>query len=237
MVLHELSSDALSNDRCFFAVMGDFEKAFPSTWREDILGLAARCPGVQGGIFHLLGDILAWDAVHVLLAGSGVVNVCQQGLPEGGCSGPILYTLLPDSLARIFAQESCGVAMHPCFPQLWLGHRWSGQGTPRDEWTQRILRSLPQGPDLPSCAALRGEQDLEASAARALDLISAQRLAILLHADDPVLLASSWGELCRMLLIVERWAPMHGACFHVRADKTVLMRIGGQRGGAYHVSP
>ena len=235
MVLHDLSMDALSCGRCFFAVLGDFEKAFPSTWREDILCLAAKCPGVAGGVLHLLGDALAWDAVHVLLAGSGVINICQ-GLPEGGCLGPILYTLLPDSLARILAQESCGVAMQPGIPLLWQGHQWSGQGTPRDDWTRRILHSLPQGPDLPSCAALRRQQDLEASAARALDLNAADRLAILLHADDPVLLASSWGELCRMLLIVERWAPLHGACFHVGADKAVLMRIGFWSHYPHHVS-
>ncbi|OLP99287.1 hypothetical protein AK812_SmicGene18188 [Symbiodinium microadriaticum] len=82
LVLHDLAQITVHQNRCFYAVMGDFEKAFPSVWREDVLSLAAECPGVSGGVLHLLGDILDLDMVSVLLSGSSVVPV-RQGLPEG----------------------------------------------------------------------------------------------------------------------------------------------------------
>ena len=90
-----------------------------------------------------------------------------------------------------------------------------------------MVTALQTDARLPSSSELLNRADLEASAARALDILSAHKLAILLHADDPVILASSWGELARTLLIIERWAPLHGACFHVGASKTVLFRVGG----------
>ena len=43
---------------------------FPVNVPEDILCLAARCPGIEGGVVYVLGDILACDTVHMLLAGS-----------------------------------------------------------------------------------------------------------------------------------------------------------------------
>ena len=226
LVLHDLAQITVHQNRCFYAVMGDFEKAFPSVWREDVLSLAAECPGVSGGVLHLLGDILDLDMVSVLLSGSSVVPV-RQGLPEGGVLGPILYTLLPDSLAKVLLGHSCGLALSPKVPAAWANHSWSGQGTPQANWTDRIVTALQTGARLPSSSELLHRPDLEASAARALDILSAHKLAILLHADDPVILASSWGELARTLLIIERWTPLHGACFHVGPSKTVLFRVGG----------
>ena len=49
----------------------------------------------------------------------------------------------------------------------------------------------------------------------------------LVHADDPVFLASSAGELQRTIDIVSAWCVEHGAEFHVNQVKTVAFRMGG----------
>ncbi|CAE7431354.1 unnamed protein product, partial [Symbiodinium sp. CCMP2456] len=190
LALTELRQLAVaSQHRCVFVLMGDFEKAFPSCWRNDILHLAAECPLLSGG--------------------------------------PLLYPLIPNSLTRVLLHEKCGVALDAALPKEWKDHQWSGQGVPQMSLVARILEALHTDAQLPSSSALQAYPDLEASAARALDLRDPGRLAILLHADDPVLLASSWGELCRMILMIERWAPGHGARFHVSDDKSVVFRLGG----------
>ena len=227
LALTELRQLAVaSQHRCVFVLMGDFEKAFPSCWRNDILHLAAECPLLSGGALHLLGDILDSDSVSVGFGGFSVVPVLE-GLPEGGCLGPLLYPLIPNSLTRVLLHEKCGVALDAALPKAWKDHQWSGQGVPQMSLVARILDALHADAQLPSSSALQAYPDLEASAARALDLRDPGRLAILLHADDPVLLASSWGELCRMILMIERWAPGHGARFHVSDDKSVVFRLGG----------
>ena len=227
LALSELRQLAVaSQNRCIFALMGDFQKAFPSCWRDDIIQLAAQCPLLAGGTLHLLGDILDSDLVSVGLGGFSVFSIVES-LPEGGCLGPILYPLIPDSLSRKLLQESCGVAIFPTLPSVWSHHQWSGQGVPQPAMVGYILDALRAQGQLPDSACLQMHPDLEASAARALDLQDPLRLPILLHADDPVFLASSWGELCRVVLMIERWAPTHRACFHVSEDKSMVFRLGG----------
>ena len=63
--------------------MGDFVKAFPRTWREDLLCLLSRVPGLTGGAFALLADILQSDDVQVWLSGNTLI-IIKQGIPEGG---------------------------------------------------------------------------------------------------------------------------------------------------------
>ena len=172
-----------------------------------------------------LGDILDSDSVSVGFGGFSVGPVLE-GLPEGGCLSPLLYPLIPNSLTRVLLHEKCGVALDAALPKTWKDHQWSGQGVPQMSLVARILEALHADAQLPTSSALQAYPDLEASAARALDLRDPGRLAILLHADDPVLLASSWGELCRMILMIERWAPGHGARFHVSDDKSVVFRLG-----------
>ena len=215
-----------SQNRCVFALMGDFQKAFPSCWRDDIIHLAAKCPLVSGGVLHLLGDALASDLVSVFFGGFSVLPVLE-GLPEGGCLGPILYPLIPDSLSQIMAREKCGVAIRPDLPANWESHRWSGQGVPQPHLVASLLHDLNTRRHVPDSSELQADPDLEASAARAIDLRDQNRLCLLLHADDPVFLASSWGELCRMVLMIERWAPAHGARFHISDNKTLVFRLGG----------
>ena len=88
LALTELTTSALSDKKCFFAHLGDFQKAFPFTWREDILPLADNCPNLTGGQLHLLGDTLSLDVVLVRLGGECPVIV-KQNLPERGCLGPL----------------------------------------------------------------------------------------------------------------------------------------------------
>ncbi len=77
--------------------------------------------------------------------------------------------------------------------------------------------------DLPAKHVMTDCADLEASAARALDLEAPRRLVAILHADDPVLLASSRGALQQTLDLVDEWALLHNAQFHHSTDKTVVM--------------
>ena len=42
LVLFELSSAYRAAGRCLFLIMEDFVKAFPSVWREDLLGIKGR---------------------------------------------------------------------------------------------------------------------------------------------------------------------------------------------------
>ena len=62
---------------------------------------------------------------------------------------------------------------------------------------------------------------------RALDIIDPDRTVALFHADDPVFLASSHGEIVRTMKIVSEWSRVHGATFHVSKQKTVVFRVGG----------
>ena len=71
-------------------------------------------------------------------------------------------------------------------------------------------------------AELAASPDLEATCARALDLYDPHRIPILLHADDPVFLASSRGEACRVLSVVASWARKTKASFHLGSTKTVV---------------
>ena len=50
------------------------------------------------------------------------------------------------------------------------------------------------------------------------------RIPILLHADDPIFLASSLGELQRVINIALDWAMRHKVSFHVSSAKTVVQK-------------
>jgi hypothetical protein len=68
---------------------------------------------------------------------------------------------------------------------------------------------------------------LEASAlaavAAALDNLSVIRVALVLHADDPVVLASTLGGMQSALEEIAKWAYKHKVAFHVGSGKTVAM--------------
>lgn len=67
---------------------------------------------------------------------------------------------------------------------------------------------------LPSREVLTSAPHVEASALRALNMHADERVAVILHADDPVFLASSAGACQALLADVAEWAFRHKAAFH-----------------------
>ena len=226
LVLAELNCISAEQHRRIFANLGDFQKAFPSSWREDLLLLLSRGPQVQGGAFHLLSDILRLDVTLVPLSGMSIVFIIQ-GLPEGGVLGPILYPLIPDSLVRTLRSAGGGISIAPSIPQAWAAVQWSGVGCPQEDLVVACQKGLRGDAALPDATRLNSCPTMLASAAKALDRQSDRPLCALLHADDPVLFASSHGDMAAVLAIAAKWSWIHGALFHVGAGKSVVFVLGG----------
>ena len=110
-------------------------------------------------------------------------------------------------------------------PECWKQHVWSGLGTPITDITQQLLSAIQSRSSLPTANMLVQDTDLEVSAARVLDLSDPLRIPVLLHADDPLFLASSKGELRRMLRIIAAWSKLYKTCLHVSNSKSVVMVI------------
>ena len=108
--------------------------------------------------------------------------------------------------------------------------RWTGLGTPREDWTERLVNCLKAGAQLPPAEWLQESTDAEASAARALDLMDSDRISVAFQADDPIFLASSVGEAQRTLKIISEWAFKWKAQFHITENKNVaMMHLGEDR--------
>ena len=88
------------------------------------------------------------------------------------------------------------------------------------------MRCLRSKSILPPCSIFATDPDIEASALRALDLIDENRIVAVFHADDPVFLASSAGEMQRTMELVSKWSVCHGASLHVTPKKTIVSRVG-----------
>lgn len=82
---------------------------------------------------------------------------------------------------------------------------------------------MSTGVGLPSVVLLASWEDLEAETRGALGLEAPERQVAVLHADDPVLLASSCGALNAELKQASRWALRQQAKFHIEAAKAVAM--------------
>ena len=108
-------------------------------------------------------------------------------------------------------------------PPAWRDHVWIGKGKPIPQLVHNLRICLVDGKALPPCGLLGRWPDLEASAARAMDLHSNQRVVALLHADDPTFVSSSCGALNHLLLDVAIWTRRHRAQFHQASGKTVWM--------------
>ena len=229
LVLSEVATIVKAQGRCALCNMGDFWRAFPSTWREDIVLLSAQGPRLQGGALHLLGSILLFDVAFVFLSGESVLLI-EQGLPEGGVLGPILYLLLPNSLAVELKGARCGLGVNPVIPEAWQNVQWSGHGSPCNRLVETITAAIQNGEVLPTAGALAADTTLLASAARALDLLSPVVLCNLFHADDPIFLASSHGEMQRVLNLAAAWSWKHGAQFHSNSGKNVVFILGTSAG-------
>ena len=111
-------------------------------------------------------------------------------------------------------------------PLTWRSHTWLCLGTPDDTTVTALVTRLQNYLPLPHAGLLGEDASLEASAARALDLITSDRVPLLIQADDPVFLASSKGELCRTLKIICDWAFEYKASWHTGPNMTVCMVTG-----------
>ena len=225
LYLHELSVHYVACGRCLLAIHGDLIHAFPRTWREELFVLLHYVVGIRDGALAEVASILEWDEWLVPLSGASWKSI-TQGLPEGGVLGPLLFNLLPDTLAIALRDAGCGVARDARVPPIWQQHIWSGAGIPQPSLVQLALDGLRGLGPLPSAAELAYHPDIEASAARALDLFDAHRSAVRFHADDPVFLASSYGAAQEVLRVVADWASVHKAAFHIAQRKTVATVFG-----------
>lgn len=224
LALHELVAVLTHSGRMLWACLGDFKQAFPRTDRSDLLVLMYNGPLIRQGAFALLDDILEYDLLRVWLSGASS-TVLRNGLPEGGSLGSLMYTTLPDDLLRSLLGAGFGVGVNISVPCCWHGHVWVCSGTHIDALVDLLVTALRSNSRLPSEALLSAWPALEASAARALDLCAPARIAMVLHADDPVIVASSAGELQRTLDAIAVWADHHRARFHASVTKSVFMSM------------
>ena len=71
------------------------------------------------------------------------------------------------------------------------GELLAGGGAPVPQLVESLAERIRGGGEVPTCVELDDCQHLEASALAALDRLSVIRAALVLHADDPVVLAST----------------------------------------------
>ena len=146
--------------------------------------------------------------------------VVAQGILEGGCLGPLLYPLTPNSLMMELQAAGCGFGLGVVMPQAWLDYVWRGDGSPVDHWVESARSGLRGVVALPPKEALAAKPDLEASCARALDLEAPMRIAVIFHADDPVFLNCSRGATLSTLAVLESWGTRDTARLHTGAGKS-----------------
>ena len=163
-------------------------------WRQCFLDILLHDVGVRGGFAHSVASILECDDVVVTYGGCSVVRV-SQGIPEGGKLGPFGYAMVPDSLAKALHTHRYGVGQDICVPVCCRGFIWRGFGFPVQELVDKLVIALESGEPLPSVQLLARNPALDASALRAMGSCAKDRLPIVLHADDPCLLASSRGVM------------------------------------------
>ena len=116
--------------------------------------------------------------------------------------GPLGFPTWFDSLTRFLRDRGHGVAIGATVPQAWRGRCWRGEGTPSPGIVAQLAAALKAGSPVPPAASLDGCPSLEASALAALDQQAALRLALVLQADDPDVLASSAGAMSATLAAV-----------------------------------
>ena len=129
-------------------------------------------------------------------------------------------------LTASLRDAGCGVGIGIKMPAQWQGHVWQGYGTPDTVQASAIADALKRGDVLPSQEELAFSPDLEATALLALDWSAEYRLVAVLHADDPVLLASSLGGAQTVQTVFAKWAFRYKTTPHCSSAKSVVMACG-----------
>ena len=143
LLLREIVAETSHLKRALIQLHGDFKKTFPRQWRAALLNELFDVPQIRGGAYAELESILAQDDVHVWLSGISQILV-SQGIPEGGCLGPLFYPLTPNSLMSALAEAGCGFGLGVQMPQAWIGYTWRGDGTPIDHWVESAKGGAPR---------------------------------------------------------------------------------------------
>ena len=225
LLLHELVAERCALLLCLWAYFGDLEKAFPRTWRCSLLQQLHDKAGLRDGMFGLLSSILEQDRVHVNISGNTVLLVVE-GVAEGGLIGPLAFPSYMEGLTELLVSNGCGVGLGVQIPSQWGSHVWRGSGAPDPVVAKAILACLRDGGPLPPQEDLAQSPTLEASALKALDDHAPMKLAAVLHADDPVLLSSSFGGATLIQELMAQWAWKHKAHPHTGIGKSVVMVCG-----------
>jgi hypothetical protein len=69
LLSHEMMASAMGQCRPIWCVPADVWKAFPRTWRADLMDILMSGPRVRAGAAAMTGSILEWDDVVVALSG------------------------------------------------------------------------------------------------------------------------------------------------------------------------
>ena len=222
LLLHEIIALRHDTGLPTIPLLGDVARAFPRTWREDFFNEICISAKLTHGAQALFGDTLDSDVVIVTIQGfSKVMKVV--GVPEGGVWGPTGFPAWFNSLTVYLRNRGHGVGIMPPLPRAWNKCIWPTHGVPSPQWTKWFSHALASQGQLPTVEQLQGDANLAASALRALDLCAACRIALVLQADDPAILASSHGALQDTLTDIAGWAFLHKVAFHVGSNKSVLL--------------
>lgn len=161
------------------------------------------------------------DCVHVWASGTSCVQV-TEGTSEVGTLGTMLYTL-PNALVIELLAQQHWFAASVRMPAAWAHRSWTRKGTRVPGVVGNLRERYRCSGALPPPAVLQSWPDLEASVTRMLDLKSGGRIVAVLHAEDPVFVASSEDSMQSCLEVVAAWANRDRAAFYVREAKTVYI--------------
>ena len=110
LVFHEIAAARVELGVGMVTLMGDLVGAFPKSWRELLIVLAALAAHVVGSQLVLLKEFLRNTSLEVTCGGESIVDI-HSGIPEGGMLGPLLYPLLPNMLDKMLHAAGAGIGI------------------------------------------------------------------------------------------------------------------------------